>query len=202
MEDTVEGSTKDDQNISINNANLSDKESKNINKKCIIENKNSMVCSDNIFKTALEIKLILNQIFQFLKRDDIKSLSLCNRKMYKLYCEQIIKIKINRINANINIVKILDNYPYINNLDLSECSDLTSISFLEKNNNIKELRLNSCKNIKDFSIISKLKKLESLDVDYTNISDISFLEKNNNIKELRLNSCKNINDFSSISKLE
>jgi hypothetical protein len=132
MEDTVEGSAKDGQNISINNANLSDKESKNINKKCIIENKNSMVCSDNICKTALEIKLILNQIFQFLKIDDIKSLSLCNRKIYKLYCEQIIKIKINKINEKINIVKILDNYTYINNLDLSECSGLSSIYFLEK----------------------------------------------------------------------
>ena len=151
MEDTVEGSTKDDQIISMNNAYLSDKESKNINKKCIIKN-------------ALEIKLILNQIFQFLKRDDIKSLSLCNRKIYKLYCEQIIKIKIKKINENINIVKILDNYPYINNLDLSGCSDLSSISFLEKNNNIKELRLYGCKNIKDFSTISKLEKLEILDV--------------------------------------
>ena len=53
--------------------------------------------------------------------------------------------------------------------------------------------MDDCKKIKDFSTISKLEKLEILDVGETNISDISFLEKNNNIKELRLNECKNIN---------
>ena len=137
-----------------------------------------------------------------MKIEDIKSLSLCNRKIYQLYCNQIKKIKINRINKRINIVKIKDKYANINNLDLSECSDLLSISFFEEINNIKELRLDGCYNIKDFSIISKLEKLEILDISYTYISDISFLEKNKNIKELKMVLCKKINDFSTISKLE
>ena len=76
------------------------------------------------------------------------------------------------------------------NLDGTYISD---ISFLENNKNIKELNLWKCKNIKDFSIISKLNKLEKLDLSYTNISDISFLENNKNIKKLNLYGCKNIN---------
>ena len=59
-----------------------------------------------------------------------------------------------------------------------------------------------CKNIKDFTIISKLEKLEYLNVSDTNISDISFLEKNKNIKFFNLHGCKNIKDFTIISKLE
>ena len=53
--------------------------------------------------------------------------------------------------------------------------------------------MNGCYNIEDFSTISKLEKLEILNVNETYISDISFLEKNKNIKELSLNGCKNIN---------
>ena len=37
--------------------------------------------------------------------------------------------------------------------------------------------MTGCRNIKDFSFISKLEKLEKLILRYTNISDISFLEK-------------------------
>ena len=51
----------------------------------------------------------------------------------------------------------------------------------------------NCKNIKEFTPISKLERLEILDVSYTNISDISFLEKNKNIKELYLENSENIN---------
>ena len=66
---------------------------------------------------------------------------------------------------------------------------ISDISFLEKNKNIKELRLYYCKKIKDFTPISKLERLEILDVSSTNISDISFLDKNKNIKELILYGC-------------
>ena len=51
-------------------------------------------------------------------------------------------------------------------------------------------------------IISKLEKLEKLNLCDTNISDISFLENNKNIKELDLAWGKNIKDYSIISKLE
>ena len=57
-----------------------------------------------------------------------------------------------------------------------------------------------CENINDFTPISKLERLENLNVSYTNISDISFLEKNKNIKQLDLRYCLNINKNSNIFK--
>jgi len=70
---------------------------------------------------------------------------------------------------------------------------IDDISFLEKNKNIKELGLIFCQQIKDFSPISKLERLEILYANDTNISDLSFLEKNKNIKKLYLGDCENIN---------
>ena len=57
-------------------------------------------------------------------------------------------------------------------------------------------------NIKDYSFISKLDKLEILKLSHTNTSDISFLENNKNIKELYLEECENIKDYSFISALD
>ena len=45
------------------------------------------------FKNVLSIPLILDQIFKFMEKDDIKCLSLCSKKIYNLYCIQIKKIK-------------------------------------------------------------------------------------------------------------
>ena len=110
------------------------------------------------FESALSIPLILNQICQFLNRDNIKLLSLCNKNIYLIYCKQIKKLKINKGAQTSNIQILIDKYDNINNLDLSDC-----------------------KNIEDFTPISKLerlKRLEILNISKTNISDISFLEKN------------------------
>ena len=131
------------------------------------------------FKNVFEIPLILNQIFQFMEKDDIKGLS-CNKKIYQLYCEQVKKLKIKE--------KI-------------EKSNISNFKF-DKYKDLIELNLQRCENIKDYSFISKLDKLEKLNLSYTNISDISFLEKINNIKELDLAACKNIKDYLFISKLE
>ena len=131
------------------------------------------------FNNALSIELILNKIFQFLGKDKIKCLSLCNKKIYQIYCDQVKKLKINKEVENPNLKALIDKYDNINNLDLSYC-----------------------KNIKDFTPISKFERLEYLDFNEINISDISFLEKNKNIKELNLYYCKNIEDFAPISKLK
>ena len=91
------------------------------------------------FKKALSVPLILNQIFQFLNKDEVKCLSLCNKKIYQLYCNQVKKLKINEEAKMPNLQVLIDKYENLNNLDLSYC-----------------------KNIKDFTIISKLKRLENL----------------------------------------
>ena len=44
-------------------------------------------------------------------------------------------------------------------------------------------------NIKDLTYISKIKKLEILDMHCTNITNISFLENNKNIKKLYIHNC-------------
>jgi len=177
----------------------------------------STVISNNNFnfEKILSIPFILNQIFQFLDKDNKKCLSICNKKIYKLYCNQVKKLQINYKADILNLKIIFDKYENVNNLDLNKCENIedftpisklerleilnindrniSDISFLEKNKNIKELNLFSCENIEDFTSISKLERLEILDVSYTNISDISFLEKNKNIKELNLNGCGYIN---------
>ena len=113
------------------------------------------------FNNALSIPLILNQIFQFLDIDKIKCLSLCNKKIYQIYCNQVKKLKIKEKFEKLKFQVLIDKYDNIKNLDLS-----------------------SCENIKDFTPISKLERLETLNFSETNISDISFLEKNKNIKIL------------------
>ena len=131
------------------------------------------------FNNALSVPLILNQIFQFLDKDKVKCLSLCNKKIYQIYCNQVKKLKLHKEAEISNLQVLIDKYKNSNYLDLSYCE-----------------------NIKDFSPISKFERLEYLDFNEINISDISFLEKNKNIKELNLYYCKNIEDFAPISKLK
>ena len=82
----------------------------------------------------------------------------------------------------------------LKSLDVSK-TNISDISFLEKNKNIIILNLSYCHNIKDFNLISKLQSFEHLDVSFTDISGISILEKNKNIKQLNLFGCTNIKDF-------
>ena len=44
------------------------------------------------FKNVFEISLILNQIFQFMEKDDIKALSLCTKKILKNQIYQILSL--------------------------------------------------------------------------------------------------------------
>ena len=124
------------------------------------------------FENVLSISLILNQIFRFLNKDNIKSLTLCNKKIYQIYCSQVKKLKIDKEADILNFKILINKYKNINSLDLSNCNK-----------------------IKDFISIYKLERLEILNVSQTNISDISILEKIKNIKELYLETCKNIKDF-------
>ena len=122
------------------------------------------------YKNVLNIPLILNQLLKFMNNKDTKCLSLCSKDIYQLYCNQIKKLKLKEDITELEIIKLSNKYEYVIELDLEWC-----------------------KNIEDFSIISKLNQLEILNLEDTNISDISFLENNKNIKELDLEFCKNLN---------
>ena len=64
------------------------------NKNCF-ENKNNLEYSNNDnYGNIIFIPLILDQLFQFLDDYDKKNLYLCNKKLYQLYCNQIVKLKI------------------------------------------------------------------------------------------------------------
>ena len=90
--------------------------------------------------------------------------NLCGfKKIYGLYCNQIKKLKIKE------------------DIEISKVSNIK----IDKYKNLIELDLSGSKNIKDYSFISKLEKLENLNLYFTNISDISFLEQNKNIKRIR-----------------
>ena len=80
---------------------------------------------------------------------------MCFKRIYKLFYEQVAKLKLNEDIEEINISNIRFN----------------------KYENIKKLDLEKCDNITNFLFISKLKQLEELNLSKTRISDTSFLEK-------------------------
>ena len=68
-----------------------------MNKVDLKQNKESKYSNNQYnFKNVLSIPLILDQIYKFLTKDNIKNLSLCSKKLYQLYCEQVKKLKIKK----------------------------------------------------------------------------------------------------------
>ena len=63
------------------------------------------------------------------------------------------------------ILKILIQYlkERLENLNINY-TNISDISFLEKNKNIKILDLKNCRNIEDFTPLSKIERLENLDI--------------------------------------
>ena len=76
-----------------------------MNKVDLDQNRESKYYQYN-YKNVFEIPLILNQIFQFMEKDDIKGLSFCTKKTYQLYCEQVKKLKIKEDIEESNISNI------------------------------------------------------------------------------------------------
>ena len=69
-----------------------------------------------------------------------------------------------------------------------------TIDFLSEHSQLKELGLNNCSKIKNFSVLSKLKKLTFLDLGETSISnaDVSEIEWPLGLKEASFCRCKNL----------
>ena len=89
------------------------------------------------YENEIDKALILHQIFQFLKKDDIKFLSLCSKKIYESYCKQVKKLKIKG-----EIEELIKS-----NIKFDKYADLI------------ELSLEGCRNVKDYSFVSKFEKL-------------------------------------------
>ena len=177
--------------------------------------------SKNNFENDSFVTLIVNPILQFLEKKEQKYLSLCNKKIYKLYCSRVKKLKIrpamisksifnkyeNFISLDLSKCLYIFDFSFISNLEKLEILNvsntyITDISFLERNKNIKDLDLYDCMCLRDFTPIFHLEKLEILNISYTNIDDISFLVGNKNLKEFYLYDCTNIKDFKPLFNLE
>jgi hypothetical protein len=114
-----------------------------------------------------------------MKEEEGKSFSLCSKKIYQVYCKQIEKLIIMTHSEMPNIGVLIDKY-----------------------NNAKNLKFICCYEIKDFTYISKLERLENLAFYRTNISNISFLESSKNLRQLRIECCESVYNYKTISKLE
>ncbi len=180
----------------------------------------------NFYLKVLRVPLILDQIFQFLEKDDKVCFSLCSKTTHNICCNKISKIEIKKNIKDLSVLNNIHNkyknikelifkkcnnlnyFSFISNIENLEVlhiykSEIEDISFLEKNIKIKELKIIKCKNIKDFSPISKLENLLILELKDLHLSDISFLERTKNIKKLILDSdLYSIKDFTFLSNLE
>ena len=140
---------------------MEDTNIKNMNEEEINQNKEIKYSNRNYnFKKELFTPIILNQILLFSEQNDIQSLKLCCKRIKQIFYECATKIKINK---NINLC------------------DLSKINF-QKYENLRKLDLGWCRKISKFKFISKLEKLEKLNLKDTKIKDISFLEKKKILK--------------------
>lgn len=113
-----------------------------------------------------------------------------------------IKNMVNLIELHISDNQISDLSPLeklsaLEDLDIANNPDITSIEVFKKLTNISELKMHNAMKVKDFSPISSLKNLDDLTITRSGLKDISFLEGLNNITEMSLQS----NEITDISPL-
>ena len=95
------------------------------------------------FEKILSVPIIFNQILKFLDKERIKkknktfnnyikNLSVCNKKIYKLYCNEVKKLKINKGAEILNLKIIFDKYENVNSLDLSYCENIKDFNPISK----------------------------------------------------------------------
>ena len=82
------------------------------------------------FNNALSTPLILNQIFQFLDKEKVKSLSLCNKKIYQIYFSQVKNVQIKK--KDDIAYELIDKYKNVTNLDLEECEKIKDFTLYLK----------------------------------------------------------------------
>jgi hypothetical protein len=167
-----------------------------------IYNKNESKIKDlQIFKKKINLIISINPKYIINKQNEYASIP-----FDKKFIMTDIKIE------NLQLFK---NIPY---LDLWGCKYLYNLSKLE---NIKILILGHCKTLKIFPILKSLEKLSisscfdlkcltnlqyssnlnSLKLEYCNISDISILKKNKNLNDLYLNTCINLKSIGILTQI-
>jgi len=85
------------------------------------------------FKNILSIPLIINQINQFLDKDNENCLYLCSKNIYQIYCNQIKKLTLKEDIEPSNLLKFnFDKYKNVVKLDLCHCLNIIDFSFILK----------------------------------------------------------------------
>ncbi|MCG8484773.1 MAG: leucine-rich repeat domain-containing protein [Clostridia bacterium] len=102
--------------------------------------------------------------------------------------------------------EFMEEMGFFDDFDSNKINDLTPLRNLNNINHLdlSNLNKNNQKNLaesKNIAIISKLTKLEYLDISNTGIQDISFLKNNPNLKVLKVNG-NDIEDFSVLEQLK
>lgn len=98
-------------------------------------------------------------------------------------------------NTSSNDFSFLENHSSLIKLDLNK-TKVKDLSFLKKLPFIEELDLGECSEIDDFTPLKDCKSLTSLKLCFTKIKDISFIKDLPLLKKLDLSGCTKINDFS------
>ena len=88
---------------------------------------------DYDFRKVICTPIILNQILQFTPKYDIYSLKIVCKRIYKLYIEQITKLRLSqRIDDNIILTIQFDKYENLRELNLEKCINIENFNFISK----------------------------------------------------------------------
>ena len=118
------------------------------------------------FKNVLHISLILDQLLKFMKKEDIKHLLFCTKKLNQLYCRyygsQCKKLKIKDNDHCIIFKRISNNYTNINELFLENISKIENFELIYNLHNLKTIYLDGYNINNDIFKNLKIKVLKLL----------------------------------------
>ena len=108
---------------------------------------------------------------------------------YKINLGELKKLKIlciSGMNFSLENISTFDNLPNLEQLELSNSSEISEIKNLDKLSNLKVLNLSENYEIENINGIENLKNLEYINLYKNNISDISVLNKLPKLKEVNV----------------
>lgn len=113
----------------------------------------------------------------------------------------IVHLSLNNAKITRDSVDSISKMVHLENLNLTDCSQLTDISFVRNFQKITSLNLSGCSLIADFSPLKDLQSLTTLNLSRCpQITKTDFLE-NLGITSLDLSGCTQISDFSKLHEL-
>lgn len=102
-----------------------------------------------------------------------------------------------------DLLKLINNNPNIEYLDISDCKNITNFSILSRLTKLKHLDISGNKSIKDISFLSNLTQLTVLNLAITGITSLESLPSLPNLKvlNLKMNKIKSLKGLEKCPKL-